>query len=327
MLHTVDRSDELPHAAQDVDIMTMGITPSGNGMLHMGHYMTLYNLLRALSLTRTASAKLFVDDREFSLEQNPSMPPHSAVSNTTACIRNMVARTDAFFAGEHVSGRVEIINMSDFFNLPGINNRFTGMDMYELFARGRQVIGRSFVHMHLSTTAAVPLCPDCGKFEWLGRWKTRRDLGADGVIRAKCVDPDCSVGDYQVDVSSGDDNWAIFYMMVGLRDILMSRCGSSVLHFYGGDYAQEWGLPLGNSMVAKVDRIRHLVSGLGSKIGGLEISHVVGPMLVAGDSKLSKSRGDYGDVPDLELLDSILCSRQGIYDISRRSTGLYEHKS
>ncbi len=297
--------ERIVDVAEDADVLTMGITPSGKGILHQGHYATVLNLLSSLNHYPGQRAKIFVDDREFNTQQPPKLPDEDVTQRIEVGLKGFIARAAAFFHDDTLVGRIDIQRMSDFFRAEGLDSEFLGEDFLNLMIRYRLAIGKFFPKMKISgVNGARALCRNCG----FGKVAPSRVKYLQGVLNGQsCENRRCD--DYEspmmANIVRGDTNWAIFYTLVGLRDVLMARAASNsaILHVYGGDY----GMPWGRSGTPKAERISNLVTAIGDGSGFAKggISHFVGPLLTIGGHKISKSRG-HGGLPEEVDFDSLL---------------------
>ncbi|EKD63192.1 MAG: hypothetical protein ACD_51C00322G0003 [uncultured bacterium] len=326
MLHRHSTGSNPIELAQDADILTMGITPSGSGMLHLGHQVTLFNLLQALNATNSARGLLFVDDREFTLRGAPKLPSEEATANLIGCINRMVVEAGKHLGDSDFQKRIDVVRMSTFFKMAGINHGFMGHDFLEVLLRCAPYIGEAFMKLRLADrNSVVPICPDCLQgTQPSDPKKGRKEIKRNGTIIATCKNPSCETDEYEISVKDGDDHWTVFYVLVSLMNILVSRYGDkAVLEFFGGDYGTEWARQMTyNPRVQQVngasksERVSAVIEASGFAKG--RINHVVGPLITTEGEKLSKARGDCANGRvDFGLLDRILESRSAIFDLSR----------
>ncbi len=303
--------DEL---AKDSDILTMGVTPSGMGRLHMGHHLTMYRMLKALASTVSSKGIMMVDDREFGMQGNPSLPNGNSVMELESAMRRLICQVSDYLNCGSLPDRISIIRMSTLFSSAGIDRDFMGHDFLMLLRRLEPSIAEAFRKMRLcDRNSARGLCPSChqGTGHSASSYLRRdRRVGFEaGKIVEFCGNPDCDVDRYDVFVSDGDDMWTTFYSFVSFLNILISKYGEkSVLEFFGGDYAQPWGMALGEKRLLnrapKAYRISHVVDSVEQVRD--RIHHVVGPLVTVGGMKLSKSEGNFASCVDLDLIESVL---------------------
>ncbi len=294
--------------AEDADVLTMGITPSAD-QLHQGHYLTLFNLLKTLSDTRTATARIFLDDREFNNQVEPSVPSESRIRSIERLIGSFAERTEKYLHDSTLGSRITTERMSDFWQGYGAQHETMGGDMYKLLTTEWQFkIAPSYRNSLKRVFRTV--CPDCS----VGKLKTRGLRNQSNGFRNVCIEPTCSNGEYFVDAIRGDTNWLVHYALVGLRDVPFAEFhDASILHVYGGDYAQKWG---GGGRESKARRMSDTVARIRAKKKLPPIHHHAGPLILNGHDKLSKSKGDGGVIPDFEWMEAVLNGKSSEVDVA-----------
>jgi hypothetical protein len=298
---------EIDNLAEDADVLTMGITPSGDGNLHAGHYTTLLNLCGALSRKKTSRGRIFIDDREFQNQRPPCIPSRDATLNVEEAIRLFLQHAVSFFHDESLPLKVDVQRLSDFFREQGKESAFLGMDLLQLIRRYSETI-RSIFHdaPYLYKMPVKPVCPSCDH----GPRQIKHAFVTDRGFRGECDYEECDglEDTYEVDVARGDTYWSIYYMLLGLRDVLLSDGGRGVLHIYGGDYGVPW-----NQVTSKAARISALLTAISGNHHGTHVDQYVGPLLMGrGHRKLSKSRGDRLSIVDCALLQGVLDCRERV---------------
>lgn len=315
MLHSIDK-ESVESIGEDADLLTMGITPSGRGVLHMGHFLTVFNVLRSLARFKDQKAQIFIDDREFNSQVVPAVPEEMVTLRVEDQLRQFIADVTKFLAEDTIPQRVDLTRMSDFYLQNGAEAQFMGKDLFDLLLSIRAKVGKAFPKMKIGGISGVrALCPKChqGKSSFRGAARSYND---DKIV-SSCENNECGdfERDYEVNIGQGDTNWAIFYTLVGLRDVSLLRRDNNkgILHVYGGDY----GVPWGRGYVPKGRRISSLVDDVLGEDTKERIDHFVGPILVTKNGeKLSKSSGNGADIKfDLETLARILDRREGLVKI------------
>ncbi len=309
----------LPNLAQDSDVLTMGITPSAD-RLHQGHYLTAFNLLRAMNATRTTTARLFLDDREFNNQQHPVLPTTERVATIGRLVRDFVGQSAEYLHNDSLPGRVVVQPMSEFYGEPGATEPLAGFELYKtLGSKWQSAIRKIFADASMRRFV-TPVCPDCktGKRKTLAPGERppppdrARPRGAhEKVIHCPCGNDECGTELYTVDVAGGDTNWTVHYALLAVRDFILSRRDSkSVTHVYGGDYGTEWG----NKNTPKAERMSSTIEVLRDGRGP-HINHFTGPLIVRAGKKLSKSKGDGCDKPDFAWMSAVLDSASDEVDL------------
>lgn len=308
-------SEGIIDVARDADTLTMGITPSGRGILHHGHFATVMNLLRSLNAYPNQRATIFIDDREFNSQQFPELPDAAVVERVEMDLKIFIQRAAGYLLDESLVPRIQIQRMSEFYTLDGQEGKYLGEDLLNVMLQHRLAVGRFFPKMKISGVNGVrALCRDCD----MGLNTPDGGRYVDGILTGqKCKNEECPLlGEViSADVARGQTNWMVFYTLVGLRDLLIARQATSeaVLHVYGGDY----GLPWGRGEVPKAERISHMVTEIGRDGSGGRIHHYVGPLLTTGGRKLSKSKG-HGGLPeevDFDQLMGLLGSGREVVEV------------
>lgn len=309
MYFSVEKGHTLEQAADGANLVTMGINPS-KGNLHEGHYITMYQAMKALRSQQRARGHFFVDDREFDWQKR-SIDDESVFllpsTATAEAIQQRMWATAGYVAGAlddpSLLERITIERMSDYM-------RRDGGGLYEFLQKHRKDIDGMFEfdrNEFGKRNFIRPICPEC-------RHGPRLDdvVGTTASsIHAKCARVLCPHQEYAVHPSTGENHWAIHYAVDPLRDALLSADHDygKVLHVFGGDY----GLPWGRSQTPKAERLQLLLAKIAPL---LRINHFVGPMLKRDGQKLAKSNGDAGSLMKVSTLEAILQSKKPFVDLN-----------
>lgn len=307
MFSTHAYGPSLRELAHDADVLTMGITPSADH-LHQGHYLTLFNLLKTLSETRTAKARIFLDDREFNNQKEPSIPSDARIDGVGELVTTFAQDAGAYLHDPALADRVQLQLMSDFFREPGADHPSMSADMFRLLTKEWQE-GISLQYRGTLKKLFRTFCPECN----IGKLKRNNMRTQPAGIRNVCTEDGCDTSEYIVSTMNGDTNWAIHYALIGLRDVPLSRRDdASIVHVYGGDYNRRWGA---NDQSPKGLRMSRAVDHLRGKKYSPPIHHYAGPLILKQGGKLSKSKGDKLDTADFEWLESVLNGEEATVDI------------
>ena len=299
---------------EDTDVVTMGITPSGSGELHLGHCLTIYRLLQTLEKKKVVQSIIYLDDREFGLQVPPEVASSEVTDTLVSSLKRIIDVAGEYLHMDALKERVEIMAMSDFFKLSGMDKEYMGEDLLNLLLSNKEIIGKAFSKMNLSGKSSIKtLCPVCKKGP-VHRKKRRRvkNKVENGIVSTVCKYKTCSCNEYEVKVNEGEDFWTIYYALVYLRDVLFSgKKDVSIMHFFGGDYALPWG----QGGISKIERMRQILIEIEG--GRKRIELVSGPLLTTRGKKLSKRSGDRLDTPDFSVLDEILINNsKGVVDLT-----------
>jgi hypothetical protein len=308
--------------AEDCDVVTAGFTPSGSGDLHQGHYLTLTNIGRTLNAHPSMQARIFIDDREFSLQTPAMVPAEPAVERTSSQLTSYMHELGRHFHNSSLAKRLGLVRMSEFFAKPGIESPQMSIDLYRTLRKHQENstdLRGIFHDVRLNKTRNMirAVCPECG----IGMANaTENRLVGKSQLPGECKNDRCDESAYSVDALRGDTAWCLHYMFVGMRDVLLAKqADESILHMYGGDYALEWG----EWKTSKVDRIRELVrlAMQGSTSG--KVLHATGPLMVRNGDKLAKSKGDCGKASPEAML-AILETNDSVVDVASLPGGRRE---
>lgn len=296
---TVDT--DLADLAQDHDLLTMGITPSGSGDLHGGHYTTLFNLGRAIQRTQGARGLIYIDDREYHSQKKPVLAAEPIIQRVEGHLAYFFNLLDEFLEADQLKSRIAIRRVSACFQDPGLQRSTWGSDFFDCAAGQPDLLKKHYRGIaHLLEHPTIALCTSCGS----GSLKVQAntiDLPK-GVILGTCEGEDCPAQGETVEAcpEKGDTNWSVFYVLMGVRDALLAQT-EGVLHVYGGDYNQGWG----KELIPKSVRMHGLVQDLLERRGAQgKVNHYVGPLLTRQGRKLAKSRGD--SIEDTEIRCDLL---------------------
>jgi len=129
-----------------------------------------------------------------------------------------------------------------------------------------------------------PLCPSCGG-SYTGTMKGRENEYSAGKISTLCSNPDCEVGDFEVDVLDTTKDLAVHLFIDPLRDGVIEPFAN--IHVFGGDYSLEHG----DNKIPKFEKIRRIMR-LASPAGHVP-DILIGSLVYARDgSKMSKSKSN-----------------------------------
>jgi hypothetical protein len=255
-------------------------------------------------------ADVFIDDCEFSNQSDPHAPRPDAVRSLQASIRDFAVQLSKFTHNSKLPGRVRIRTMTEFFGEVGFDYNYMGTELMALLLRSRVVLHETFNQIlsnnRVKTCAVRPICPDCG----LGRRSTTVTRQSGFQISTECRTYDCDTGRYLVDPEAGHTNWAVYYAVVSLMNLLVTRQYSSdALEVLGGDYGLEWGpkdRPIAERLEESVRRIRQPDSP--------RLEYFVGQLLCNDEGrKVSKSHGDSSaEPPDFEALLQMMQDRETV---------------
>ena len=132
-----------------------------------------------------------------------------------------------------------------------------------------------------NSVLVYPLCERCDT-SYSGNRKGKKITYENGVIHSFCTNPDCSVDEYDMDVTDTSQDLAVHLFIDPLRDAVMEPFAD--VHVFGGDYAVEHGA----NKVPKFEKIARLIdmAASGAKVPDL----FIGPTIYAKDgNKMSKS--------------------------------------
>ncbi len=309
---------------EGVSMVSMGINPSASD-LHLGHYLTMYQFVKAVSASDSdARGLFFIDDREFDLG-NPNTGNGKGLfymqerTQVDAIMKKVIRTLDEYADTMKIPGlrsKMYVRSMSDWMTDTDVSGVRTGQTLYSMLMQNRTQIVAALQPGGLNESVKPfmrPFCPECGTGSRLEHEITLTK----NALMSVCRNRDCShrKKEYVSSPEKGDRNWSMFYAVDPLRDILLSRSsGGKVLHVFGGDYGVPWGVSPysargGNHEYSKAYRLTKLVP----KIDPLAyVDHYVGPMLVGPDGrKLAKSNGDKTlNVPSPSYLQEILDARR-----------------
>lgn len=284
------------YLAKDASVLTAGFTPSGTGKLHEGHQITLLKADLLMEKYRDLLLRLFVDDREFSLQGPIGIPSTQAIANTEADIASIQTEAAQYLQDASIPHRTQIVRMSDFLQRPGLNSDRMSMDFFSLLKgddKATERVKRYFGDVRLGKTRNCigPVCPDCHQGtenNVHSRMKER------GHFEADCRNSSCGTGKYEIHIGNGDIHWMTNYVFMGVRDVLTAqKDDESVLHLYGGDYGTPWGHGDAGKP-SKRERVGNLVQEIMQNAKQGRIAHATGPLLLRQGKKISKSNGDSG---------------------------------
>lgn len=307
--------------AQDCDTVTLGITPSGTGELHDGHNLTLLNVGRIIDRYREAirEVRLFIDDREFNLQGPWALPKHDVTQTLADGILRFIQSMSEYFHIVSMASVFRVQRMSEFMCENGADAETVGQEIFARIRRYQDNPGNrgasstmkeiyADVRLHKMRNIARPVCPDCGS----GHQNPTLAGMRNNVLVSTCHNLQCKTNAYQVNPLAGDVSWCLNYALMGMRDVSLARqCDRSILHVYGGDYAQPWG----NSGMSKALRMNTLVERMMGTQSNGRIAHVTGPLLTRNGVKLAKSRGDRESLT-IEQLYKLLSIGSSVADLS-----------
>lgn len=137
-----------------------------------------------------------------------------------------------------------------------------------------------------------PLCKQCGT-SYTNTIRGKMNKYEKGIISTTCLNPDCDVKDYEVNVLDTSFDLSVHPLMGALRDL---SCPVADVHVYGGDYFY----PHGGSKESRIEKIKQIMDIADSK---KSLDFFVGPTIFAkGRDKMSKSLNNGVDYNNLKKL-------------------------
>ncbi len=260
--------------------VAVGLRPSG--VIHLGNMATM-GLAGYISseigphlsqLNLTICDLDMPDKRDWSVSENGYMKYFGNLPDRYGCHENLLNHAregiDNFAGGleRELGIRANVTLLSDLQRQGGFREGL------------KRVLDARLTHKLNSRLPAdkalvYPLCPKCHT--------SNPDLSEyhNGILKTKCSNPDCDLGEYELDVLDIDFDLAVHYFIDPLRDRLTTP--SSAIHVFGGDYLFESG---GNK--TKLDKIIQVMNVAGE---GDIPDVVIGPTFYGSDgSKMSKSK-------------------------------------
>jgi hypothetical protein len=314
MLHTVKEGAVVEDAVQGAGVVTMGINPT-RPQLHLGHYLTMFNAVRAMKANPQALGVFFVDDREHhqrrdAIEGHQAfyLPSTKVVQRVEEKMSGFIMRIDAALGGRKVTQRTHVIPMSNYLSETSIASpeRNSGA-YYGLLFRNRERIKQVFEFDHEGAYEFVlPACLGCLNTPENPDTVTMRPDEILGPCDSRaCDEPKASVLPYM-----GDTNWTTHYTVDPVRDALLSHQfrDRKVLHIFGGDY----GIPWGYGRTPKAERMHTLLQ----EITPDTVSHFVGPIIMSDGKKMAKSAGHFSSEPELEQLLDLSAEGRDVIELS-----------
>lgn len=136
-----------------------------------------------------------------------------------------------------------------------------------------------------------PLCRECGT-SYTNTVRGKINTYEEGYIHSHCVNPDCSVDEYSMNIMDTNYDVGVSTLMGALRDL---SCPVADAHVYGGDYS----FPHGETKESKVSKIRKMMEIADPK---KSLDFLVGPTIYSGREKMSKSLHNGVDFNNLKRL-------------------------
>ena len=137
-----------------------------------------------------------------------------------------------------------------------------------------------------------PLCKVCNT-SYTNTVRGKLNKYDNGVIHTHCLNPSCSVDDYEVNVLDPSFDISVHPLMGALRDL---SCPVADAHVYGGDYFY----PAGETKEPKIEKIKKLMDIADPK---KHLDFFVGPTIFSkGRDKMSKSLYNGVDYNNLKRL-------------------------
>ncbi len=310
MYLSVTQNQGLEDIPRDVDLVTMGINPS-KSQLHLGHYLTMYQMFRLMADRPETRGLIFVDDREYDwgkfCPNGYTLPGKQQSLHVGEAVRSFVEKSQNQLPCGNLARRVNIRHMSRF-----VGKRenpqpedVRGEDIYRLIYDNRDAIAERFpltgqAETDFNTVAGGlsllrPQCPNC---ECL----PINNIAVDYRYRAmQALCPNrCAPEKFVADIGKGDMNWAMHYTIDPIRDVALARRRDvGVAHVFGGDY----GMPWGPGSMPKAQRLSWLIRQIAPDV---TVHHYTGPMIIKEGRKLAKSNGDRCEEPELDTLEMML---------------------
>ncbi len=286
--------------------LTMGITPSGNADLHLGHQMTMFELAKSLEANPGMTGFLWIDDREFHTQSVPEIPSSELVSKVDQQVDAFFVEAEKYFKSRLIS-RVIRKKMSDFFlERSNLEHDFCGQEILALLQNRSQIFGRHYGKMQLTGKRSIrPIDKSSGRGPHSAHTSV---IGRNFIVHPEYINANTrEFGDIGINTAR-DTNWVMFYCYCFLRDIVLAdRDDTNFLHLYGGDYSTPWGLGL----VSKVERNNRISNGLSDRV-----DFVTSKLIMQDGEKLSKSGGAAAAALDFATLEKIDAAKGNVVDIS-----------
>jgi hypothetical protein len=314
MIRSSNLLSEPEKTMEHVSLVSMGINPSAD-RLHQGHFLTLYQFLFAMSRKRRVEGICFVDDREFDTQKFlPNNPEHFSLSHpVNACKieRTIIdaVREIATKMKEHsLEKQVRVCRMSEWLKEKDFHGDRYGLKLFKMIQDNREIIKTSFNPFTSSDFDASRIMCPCCYTATRGLQKVEKYGNIYGTV---CKLPNCKKTNenFYVCPEAGVGDWTMYYPVDPLRDVLFANERSSgVLHVFGGDYGVPWA--------AGKSKCERLASAIKLIAPNVTVHHSVGPLLMRGTRKVSKSNGDACDsLPLLSDLHAMLQCGQTSIDL------------
>lgn len=265
------------------DIVSMGIRPSG--ALHYGSLCTIAAAMIYLSKHDDAMVEICVMDMDFDNKTSPSIPYF--LDRECGILKKEKARTEiesAVDAYAEVLG-IDRTTVIERVAVPLFSEKMREDDVLDLFKKA--VLNKDVLHglkkalfsSGRENSLIVPysaVCPLCSHFDAGFSVIDRHDK----TLSKKCSNMECE--EEYITVSLDEiGSYSIHYMVDPIRDTIHSESGLNIVPIFGGDYSQDYG----KERIPKHKRIRTAMGVFTENVPDL----YVGPMVVAGGVKLSKS--------------------------------------
>lgn len=263
------------------EYISMGINPSGNADLHLGHHATLYELAKILEAQPNMKALLWVEDREFHLQAPPHLPTQEAVKKIESQVNAFLAAAEKHFRCS-LQQRVSRKKMSEFFmEASGVNEKLCGQEIIRTLLEGRDAFGRHYPKMNLCAKRGVrPINSNTG---FGPSASDVRSMRSRYIVHPHHIHANSNEQGLININTFREDNWALFYGYGFVRDFVVAeRDDTRLVHLYGGDYALPWG----KELISKAERNDKIAQDLSNRV-----DFRTAKLIVQDGQKLSKSGG------------------------------------
>lgn len=322
MLLSAKTGKTLADIPNDAERVTMGVRVSSSH-LHLGRYLTLFNVVRLLRERPNMQGRIYIDDREFHFSTNRDAKNKPLTKPYDHSITAVQQKVTEFFAAmekelpcDGLTKRVGIHRMSQAMcvKIPQTNENIGGR-LYQQLVASRDSLQQNFPEFFKNfgdhqTEVMRPLCPHC---ETASPGSQNLRVTSDGMNDV-CANVECKEFGSRYSVSphtQPTDAWLIHYFIDPLRDRIVQRSSQSgMVHIFGGDYDAPWGMDKSVSLAQKQYRVVNSVDGP-------PLHYFVGPILNINGEKVGSSRGHQSPVPPASLLDEMTAENSPVIAVEK----------